>query len=157
MPFGGMTHLTKVSRWPHGGGFARGLSLSAINTAVSIPPHRVPLQRLVSALSFVPYTNRRIQSTTKTAIKIAYTMANVRFGSSFSLVTTRSVRSGLGYIIPIGGRAVLLWGAIMRTKKTTLDPLIPLDALKSVVRGLAAVPKAKSEKPKPKKSASKKR
>jgi hypothetical protein len=45
----------------------------------------------------------------------------------------------------------------MRTKKTTLDPLIPLDALKSVVRGLAAVPKAKSEKPKPKKSASKKR
>jgi hypothetical protein len=36
-------------------------------------------------------------------------------------------------------------------KKKTLDPLIPLDDLKRVVKGLVAVPKAtKIEKPKPK-------
>ena len=34
--------------------------------------------------------------------------------------------------------------------KKKLDPLIPLDQLKSVVRGLVAVPKAQIEKTKPK-------
>ena len=36
-------------------------------------------------------------------------------------------------------------------KKHDLAPLIPLDDLKKVVKGLVAVPKAKNAKPKPKK------